>query len=300
MAETLSLWEFLRELVTNAGLRDWFAADPQGALRANGLDHLSPDDVHDALVLAEDNQTADFTRDYDTGHNAISYAPPPAPLVGESEHEAAIRYLNTYVTNNYVDDRDTVVDHSINQQVETGGGDFDQDIDVHSVTAPGDGAVAAGGDIDGSTVTTGDGNQVGGGNVRGDGDVAGDGNHAVTGGHDTTAFGSGNATGTTVHGDATVGDGGAFASGGSATAGTSDNSLHDVGNASSDSSVDGSFTDAGDHSVHSSFSTHEDASTHGSSNDNSEHTTSHSLDDESDNSTHVDNGQDHVDSIQGH
>ena len=36
---------------------------------------------------------------------------PPEPRDGESEHEAAVRYLNTYVTNNYIDDRDTTVDN---------------------------------------------------------------------------------------------------------------------------------------------------------------------------------------------
>jgi hypothetical protein len=209
MAETLSLWEFLRELVTNPGLRDWFAEDPQGALRANGLDQLSPDDVHDALVLAEDNQTADFSRDYDTGHSAISWSP-PVPVAGESEHEAAVRYLNTYIN------------QSINQQIDTGG-DFDQDIDVHSVVASGDGAVVAGGDIDGSTITT-----------------------------DTTAFGSGDATGTTVHGDVSVG-GSAFASGGSASVDDSDDSQHDVGDTHADNPVNDPFTTHVDASAHDSF-----------------------------------------------
>jgi hypothetical protein len=62
MAESLSLLEFLKELLTNVQLRDYFAEDPQGALHEYGLDDLSPADVHDALVLAEDNQTADFSR----------------------------------------------------------------------------------------------------------------------------------------------------------------------------------------------------------------------------------------------
>lgn len=243
MAETLSLWEFLRELVTNAGLRDRFAEDPQGALRANGLDHLGPDDVHDALVLAEDNQTTDFSRDYDAGHSAISWSP-PAPVAGESEHEAAVRYLTSYITTNSVDDRWT------DQQIDTrGGGEFDQDIDVHSVLASGDGAVTAGGDIDGSTITTGD--------------------------HDTTAFGSGNAT--TGHGDVSVGD---FASGGRAGTDRSDHSQHDAG------WVDGSVTDSSDHGVDHSFTTHEDASTHGSPDDGSEHTTH--VDDGLDHAGHVD------------
>jgi hypothetical protein len=217
MAETRSLWEFLRELVTNGGLRDWFAEDPQGALRANGLDHLSPDDVHDALVLAEDNQTADFSRDYDAGHSTVGWSPPVA-VAGESEHEAAVRYLNSYITSYHVDDRDTVVDH---------GGDFDQDIDAHSAVASGDGAVAAGGDIDGSTITTGD--------------------------HDTIAFGSGG-TGNT-HTDNSVDD--SFAD-------SSDHSVADSFTTHVDASTHDSFDDDGEHStshVWGDDSTHVDNST---------------------------------------
>ena len=105
-----------------------------------------------------------------------------------------MQYLNTYVTNNYIDDRDTTVDNSVNQQIDTHGGNFDQDIDVHSTVASGDGAVAAGGDIDHSTITTGDHNQVGDGNVAGNGNVVGDHNQAVTGDRDTTSFGHGDAT----------------------------------------------------------------------------------------------------------
>ncbi len=303
MADNISLLEFVRELLSNAGLRDLFAKDPEAALHSRGLDNIDAHDVRDALTLvSDDHQEADFSRHYDTGDNHIGGGSAAAPHFSAPEHhsapephghESAAEYVSRYITNNYVDDRDTIVDHSINQQVDTGGGNFDQDIDVHSVTASGDGAVAAGGDIRDSTVTTGNGNQVGDGNVHGDGNVVGAGNQAVTGNGNTTAFGDGNATSTAVHGDVTVGDGGAFASGGSASVDNSDNSLHNVGNTHVDNSVNDSFKDSSDHSVDHSFNTDVNASTHDSFNDNSEHTTSHSLNDESDNSTHVDNSVDH-------
>ncbi|OJY40690.1 hypothetical protein [Pseudonocardia sp. 73-21] len=303
MAESMSLMEFLRQLTSNTGLRDWFTHDPQAALHEYGLDHLSPADVHDALVLVEDNQTADFSRDYSTSHNAIHLPPPPVHhdyATPAESHHAAMQYLNSYVTSNYVDDRHTTVDNSTNQQIDTHGGDFDQDIDVHSTVASGDGAVAAGGDIRDSTVTTGDHNQVGAGNVSGNGDVVGDRNLAVTGDHDTTAFGSGNAAGTTVGHDLTVGDGGAFASGGSAAVDNSDHSLHGVGNTWTDNSTHGSFNDSSDHSVHDSGNVGVDASTHDSSNDNSEHTTTGSFTDESDHSVVNDNSEHHVGNIDVH
>jgi hypothetical protein len=286
MAENISLLEFVRELLSNAGLREWFAEDPEQAMAHYGLDDVDAHDVHDALTLVSDDQKADFSREYDTGDNHLGgghHAPEP------HGHESAAEYVTRYITHNYVDDRDTIVDHSVNQQIDTHGGDFDQDIDVHSVVASGDGAVAAGGDIDGSTITTGNGNQVGDGNVSGDGNVVGDGNRAVTGDHNTTAFGNGDATSTDVHGDVEVGDGAAFASGGNASVDNSDNSQHDVGNRWTDSSVNDSFHDTSDHSVNDSFNADVDASTNDSFNDNSENTAEHSFNDESDNSRHTDN-----------
>ena len=142
--------------------------------------------------------------------------PPPHPHPGESDHDAAVRYIKEYVTNNYVDDRDTSVDNSVNQQIDTGGGDVDQLIRTTSSTASGDGAVAAGGDIRNSTVTSGDGNQIGENNIRGDGNVQGEGNDVVSGDHNTTAFGSGAANSADI-GHASVSGGGALSVAGDAT-----------------------------------------------------------------------------------
>jgi hypothetical protein len=87
MAETLSLMEFLQALHADAELRSSFAQDPQGTLAGHGLSDLSPADVHDALVLVQDNQTVDFTLDA---------APPPPPPAGDG-HEAAVEYLARYL-----------------------------------------------------------------------------------------------------------------------------------------------------------------------------------------------------------
>jgi hypothetical protein len=292
MAEPLSLLEFIRQLLTDGDLRELFGENPEAVMADYGLANLSPDDVCDALVLAQDNQTADFSRNYDTGHNVIAPPPPPPHHDYSSpaeSHAAAVEYLSTYVTNNYVDDRDTIVDNSVNQQIDTGGGDFDQDIDIDAVTASGDGAVAAGGDIEDSTITTGDGNQVGDGNVMGDGNVVGDDNQAVTGDGNTTAFGGGDATSTEVGGSVSVGAGGAFGSGGDVTVDNSDNSLENVGNTSTDNSINDSFQDSSDNSTNDSGNLDVDASTNDSNNDNSQTTFEDSLNDESDNSTTTDN-----------
>jgi hypothetical protein len=89
MAETLSLMEFLQALLADADLRGDFGDDPQGTLSAHGLADLTPADVHDALVLVQDNQTVDYSLD------AVASAPPPPPPTGD--HEAAVEYLARYL-----------------------------------------------------------------------------------------------------------------------------------------------------------------------------------------------------------
>jgi hypothetical protein len=303
MAETLSLLEFIRELLFNDSLRQDFAENPEGTLAEHGLENLSPDDVHDALVLVEDNQTADFSREYNTGGNAVATFTPPPPVVhhdgGGDSHHQAVEYLNNYITNNFttIDDRDTITDNSINQQIDNRGGVFDQDIDVDSVVASGDGAVAAGDDIEDSTIVTGDGNTVGDGNVRGDGNivgddndgnlvgdgdgnVVGDDNQAVTGNDNTTSFGSGDATSVNVGGDFTADDGSSIAIGGNSSVDNSetDNSTNDSFNNETDNSTNDSFntdTDV-DVDIEDSFTNETDNSTNDSFNDDSTNTVDNS------------------------
>ena len=87
MAETLSLMEFLQALLADPELRAAFGHDPEGTLADHGLAGLTPADVHDALVLVQDNQTVDF---------ALDSAPPPPPPAGDG-HEAAVEYLARYL-----------------------------------------------------------------------------------------------------------------------------------------------------------------------------------------------------------
>ncbi|MFC4946864.1 IniB N-terminal domain-containing protein [Pseudonocardia sp. GCM10023141] len=250
MAEPLTLLEFVKELLTDGHLREWFAENPHAALNQYGLGHLTPADVSDALVLVQDSQTADFSRDYHTGDNGIgSWA---APAHDGGGHAAGgIEYVDNYVTHNFVNDHDTIIDQSRNQNFDTHGGDFYQDLDNHSVTASGDGSVATAGDIRNSDVLTGSGNTLGNGNVAGNGNVVGNNNHAVNGSDNTTSFGSGDAGSTSIHGPLDIGHGAAFNSGGGdALVDNSDNSLHNVGNALTDNSQVGSHNSAVDASAH--------------------------------------------------
>jgi hypothetical protein len=121
----------LLELLQNL-LRDptAYREDPEGFLSSAG--DVSPEDIREALILLQDRQDSDLGRVNNTGGNHVVHVPPPAaaPEPGESNQEAAVRYLDTYVTGNHVDDSD---DNSVSQQTEPDEGDFDQDIDADSV-----------------------------------------------------------------------------------------------------------------------------------------------------------------------
>jgi hypothetical protein len=180
MAERLSLLEFLGALHSDGELRAGFVADPGGTLADHGLGELSPADVHDAIVLVEDTQTADYTRDHLGGEAGLLPPPPPAP--DDGDHVAAVEYLNDYLTRG--------ADGAPEHQLGRGGDDFDQWFDAD---APGPAGPP------GDTAT-----------------VAGAADQVVIGSEDTTAFGRGDATSLSVGGDPTVGDGSAFAAAGSA------------------------------------------------------------------------------------
>ena len=225
-----NLIDLILRLLRDPAALAQFQQNPDAVLAACGASNISPDDVHDALVLADDKDDDDHDNDNHHSHHHVP--PPPKHAHGESEHDAAVRYIKEYVTNNYVDDRDTNIDNSVNQQIHTDGGDVDQIIHTTSTTASGDGAVAAAGGIDGSTVTTGDDNQIGEGNIRGDGNVQGDHNDAVSGDHNTTAFGSGAANSADID-HASVAGGGALSVGAQATGAqqnTDDHQLHETDN----------------------------------------------------------------------
>jgi hypothetical protein len=213
MAQPMTLLEFLRELTTNEQARDLYAANPEATLSQYGLDNLNPADVHDALVLIEDNETAQYT----AGHVDAQFATPPPVPVGYtgSEHEAAVEYINRYVSNDYDADRDSNADDFLEQDVRNSG-NFDQDVDVDSLGASGDGSVAAGEGITGSAVVSGDENQVGAGNLSGDNNIVGDGSDAIGGDGNTAAFGDGEANRSALE-DVGVSHGGALSVGAMAT-----------------------------------------------------------------------------------
>jgi hypothetical protein len=248
-----SLLEFLRELLSDAGLRAQFENDPQGTLNANGLGNVSAADLHDGLSLACDASE----HDSDNGHGGGHHIAAPQPV---HHDQSPIEYLRTYITNNYtIDDRD--IDNSIHQDIDNRGGHFDQDIS--NVSNSGDGAVVAGDDIDGSTITTGDHNQVGDGNVAGSNNTVGHDNNVVSGHDNTTGFGSGDVS--SVGGGVSVGAGGAFSGTGNASTDSDSVTQQNVGNHTTETSFDDSFNTSNDVDIDDDHSyastTHDDHST---------------------------------------
>lgn len=221
MSASLSatILEFLNNIFGDEAERTAYLADPSGYLTDHGLGDLSCADFDDAIVAFVENNGRDDVNLGGTFTNTV-------PHDGESDHEAITRHLtevvhnygDTYITN---EDNDVYNDQSFNGTVIADGDvTFDNDI----VSASGDGAVAAGDDIEDSTIVTGDDNVVGDGNQVGDG-----------------AFGAGS-----VSGGVTVDDGGAFANNGSTAVGSQDDNSQD-NDQDNDTTV--TSTDNSDHSV---------------------------------------------------
>jgi hypothetical protein len=196
-----SLLDFILSLLSDSEAAAEFYADPDGALKSAGLGDVCGDDVHSVLPLVldyapvsvkhdgggrdhdkdhkdydrDDKDHKDYDRDhkdhkdYDRDHHGKDYDKDR----DHDDHDGAVKEIHN-ILNNYtynVDDRDTYVDQSVNQDI-WAKGDVKQYFDNDSVIASGDGAVAAGGDVEG--VITGDGNVVGDGNVTGDRNIVGD------------------------------------------------------------------------------------------------------------------------------
>ena len=250
-AHDISLIDFIKLLLGDGSesiqVRDWFNDNPNAVLQHYGLSELSPEDVRDALVIAQDNDTVSFDRNYDTGFNWGGDKGGWGEGKGDGGHKAAAAQENVHVkdvwTTENIDDRDTIVDNSVNQNVDTHGGNFDQDIDIRSTSASGDGAVAVGGDNN-APVTTGNGN------------VVGDSNQVVSGNGNTTAFGEGSAYKT---GDISADKGGAVSLGGDA------NGSHDATD-----SFNKTWNESNQNTeIHDSFNTDNSTETHTTVDDNS-------------------------------
>ncbi|WP_261165285.1 IniB N-terminal domain-containing protein [Microbacterium sp. Marseille-Q6965] len=138
-----ALIEFILSLLRDPTAAAEFEEDPQGTLAARGLNNASPADVCAvAPVIAERPAVVAVHHDHDHGV-APKPAPKPAP---EPDPDPVVREVKNIMQNfSWVDDRDTVVDQSVNQNI-WADGDVTQVFDQEAVVASGDESMAAGDD----------------------------------------------------------------------------------------------------------------------------------------------------------
>ncbi|MDQ5862150.1 MAG: IniB N-terminal domain-containing protein, partial [Actinomycetota bacterium] len=157
------LVQFLMSLFNNPAAVQEFLNNPEHALEGAGLRGVCSADVDAAMPVVLDYapitvNASSFDREYNTGGNTswtggnggAGNLPPPAGNTGHDDHAHAVQQLH-HVVNNYsytstVDDRDTITDQSVNQNI-WADGDVTQLFDNEAIIASGDQALAAGGEI---------------------------------------------------------------------------------------------------------------------------------------------------------
>jgi hypothetical protein len=218
------MWEFLLHLLRDQHAQEEFRHNPERVLHEHGLQHITASDVHDLVPLVTDHPGVEFG-----GDHGFSSPPPIFPAPGESETHCAIRHIEHF-TRCYTYNIDNHnIDDSVHENI-WAEGDVNQTFDDTNVLASGH-AVAAGGGIWGSNVTTGNDNAVGTGNAVGFGNVTGSGNNVANGAGSAAGYGNSVINGShDVQGDGNV-TGHVVGSEVATTGGTNDNHLvSDSGN----------------------------------------------------------------------
>jgi hypothetical protein len=172
--------EAIWSLLFQPGEAERYEQNPEEYVHETGLDQCDPEELHDLVVMAYErgpvNQGASVGTSQHVGGSSQSAggghsSPPPPPPLDPSlpPAQALAQTINYYVENTSVtnvDDRDTFTDSSVHTNVlAEEGSTVDVDVDNETNTASGDGAVAAGDDIEG--VATGDGAVAAGDDIEG-------------------------------------------------------------------------------------------------------------------------------------
>ena len=136
-----ALIEFILSLLRDPEARAEFEEDPDGVLAQRGLSHVSPYDVQAvAPVIIERTHVVQ-----------VPVYMRQASAQNEQQHHSSnpvVREIQQVSQNfAWVDDRDTIVDQSVNQNI-WAEGDVTQTFDNDAVVASGDDAIAAGGAVD--------------------------------------------------------------------------------------------------------------------------------------------------------
>ena len=130
-----ALIAFILSLLRDPEAADEFVANPRGSMASGGVQDACLADVRAVTPVVVD-------------HASVTPRPPrpdppeppgpPDPVVNE-----IIRLVQQFTT---IDNRSTILDQSVNQNIWTEGGDVTQVFDQEAVVASGDDAVAAGDD----------------------------------------------------------------------------------------------------------------------------------------------------------
>jgi hypothetical protein len=135
-----ALIEFIMSLLRDPSAVEELDADPAGVLKSKGLADVCVDDVRAVAPVVIDRPDVQ-----------PAPAPTPTPYYPPKPHsdrpDDVIKEIKG-ITNNFVtiDNRPTIIDQSVNQNIWTEGGDVTQIFDNEAVSTSGDGSVTAGDD----------------------------------------------------------------------------------------------------------------------------------------------------------
>lgn len=146
-----ALISFILSLLRDPDAAEGFASDPEPAMLRGGVQDACVADVRAVAPVIVDHPSV-------TPRPPQPPGPPDPPEPPDVVVKEIIRLVNQFTTT--IDNRSTIVDQSVNQNIWTEGGDVTQIFDQEAVVASGDGSVAAGNDatvVDSDVdITTGD------------------------------------------------------------------------------------------------------------------------------------------------
>jgi len=149
-----SIIEFILSLLRDPAAVDELKKDPSGTLARNHLNDACADDVRAVAPVVFDRADV-MPRSGANGGNGGNGtprngndSPPVTPRDGNDGNDGVVRELLNIAHNFYIDNRSTLIDQSVNQNIWTEGGDVNQLFDQTAAVAAGDGSIAAGDDVD--------------------------------------------------------------------------------------------------------------------------------------------------------
>ena len=140
-----ALIEFILSLLRDPAAAAEFENDPDGTLARNGLTGVCAADVQAVRPVVIDHPQVSVRSAPDP--IVVHVTPAPQPFAADP---IAVRDITQMAQTFHFDNRSTIIDQSVNQSI-WAEGDVTQQFDHEAVIASGDGANAAGHDVDNST-----------------------------------------------------------------------------------------------------------------------------------------------------